>query len=1161
MRDNTFWGKQLLFALAFMGFTNLMVARSQNSQRMVAYNQVRTDMPEQKGSARQVTRLLSEARKIFDVDFVYESKIIPDTRMLIEVEKYKTVEAFLDDLLRPLNLKYKKVLAHAYVIYASDDELRHLVAGLAKDGLVPSDLLGSFAIASSIPVTGRIVDQQGAGLEGVSVLVKGSSRGTTTDKDGAFRLDVDNENTILVFSLVGYQPQEMTVGKNAVIQLALTAQTRGLEEVVVVGYGTQKKANVTGSISSVKSTDLESMPVMRVEQSLQGRTSGLTIASSSGSPGASATVRIRGTTSINNSDPLYIVDGVPIDVGGIDYLNQADIESIDVLKDAASAAIYGTRAASGVILITTKKGKAGAMHVSYNGYYGTQAPARKLELLNATQYATLRNESSLAAGGTIKFLNPGALGKGTDWQSAIFNNDARIQDHELSVSGGNDKSTYYASFGFFSQDGIVATDISKYKRFTVRLNSTNKVKSWLNFGNNLGYSHIRSQGLGNTNSEFGGPLSSAINLDPITPLVVTDPAVLNAPPYSTYPTFIRRDAHGNPYGISSIVGQEMTNPLAYIQTRLGNYGWSDNFVGNVYVEVEPIKGLRFRSSVGAKLAFYGSESFTPLYYLSATNSNLTNTSFYRDDAKGLIWNWDNTISYSRSIKEHNFTVLAGTSAQENSASDVNGTYLGLQVSNFNDASMNYSLAPANRIAGGYENQPYRLESYFGRVIYDYAGKYLFTGIIRRDGSSKFGSNNRYGNFPSASVGWIPTRENFWPTNRVITFLKVRGSYGVNGNDQSLADFQFVSTIGTGRNYVFGNNTIEIGASPNAPANPSLRWEQTSQADIGFDAALFKYFNLTVDWYDKKTSGMIRPVQLPGYVGATGQPYGNVASLEDKGFEVELGFANKVGPVNLNIRGNASYVKNNITNIGVQQYLTGSTFQASAYEISRIAVGQPIGSFYGFKEMGIFQTQADVNNYLNKSGQPIQPNAKPGDFRWADIDGDGKITSADRTFIGDPTPHWAFGFTATAAWKNFDLIAFGQGVAGNKVFQGLRRLDILTANYTTKALNRWTGPGTSNDFPRLSDNDPNNNFLNPSAFYLEDGSYFRIKTVQIGYSLPQSLISRIHVQKLRVYISGNNLVTFTKYSGYDPEIGGSSYSIDRGIYPQARSFMAGVNLTF
>ncbi|HSC37577.1 MAG TPA: SusC/RagA family TonB-linked outer membrane protein, partial [Chitinophagaceae bacterium] len=520
-----------------------------------------------------------------------------------------------------------------------------------------------------------------------------------------------------------------------------------------------------------------------------------------------------------------------------------------------------------------------------------------------------------------------------------------------------------------------------------------------------------------------------------------------------------------------------------------------------------------------------------------------------------------TISYSRSIKEHNFTVLAGTSARENSASGANATYLGLQVNNFHDASMNYSLAPANRIAGGFENQPYRLASWFGRIIYDYAGKYLLTGILRRDGSTKFGADNQYAYFPSASVGWIATKENFWPTNKVVSFLKVRGSYGITGNDESLGYFQYVSTVSGGSNYVFGNNGIEVGVNPNAPANPALKWEQTSQADIGIDAVLFRYFNLTVDLYQKKTTDMLRQIKIPAYIGATSEPFGNIGSLEDKGFEIELGYVNTIGKVHVNLHGNASYVKNKITSIGLNSFITAGNFQASAYEIGRTVVGQPIASFYGFKTQGIFQTQADVSNYTGKNGQMIQPNARPGDFRWADLDGDGAITSADRTFIGDPTPHWAFGFTASAAWNHFDIVAFAQGVAGNKIFQGLRRLDILKANYTTAALKRWTGPGTSNDYPRLSDDDPNKNFSNPSAFYLEDGSYFRIKTLQIGYSIPESLLSKAHIVKLRVYISGNNLVTFTKYSGYDPEIGGGSYSIDRGIYPQARSFMAGVNLTF
>ena len=1161
MRKQAFAGKQLLFALFFMGLSNLMNARSQTNW-LASYTQTKTITQFPGEQARAITSILSEARRTFDVDFIYESRILPGAKLVMDVEKFRTVEDFLDELLKPYNLKYKKVLAKAYVIYTSNTELKKLLSVINKqNGIVPDELLNPAGAmdARSVIVTGKITEQgKSTGLEGVSVTVKGTTRGAVTDKEGLFRLEVNNENAILIFSLIGYQTQEVLLNGRTNIQLAMLSQSQSLNDVVVIGYGTQKRSVVTGAISSVKASDLENMPVYRIEQSLQGRTSGLTIASSSGQPGAASTVRIRGTTSINNSDPLYVVDGLPIDVGGVDYLNQSDIESIEVLKDAASAAIYGARAASGVILITTKKGKAGTMQVHYNGYYGTQAPARKLHLLDATQYATLRNESSLAGGGGILFSNPAALGKGTDWQSTIFNNDARMMDHELNLSGGSEKSTYFASFGYFDQDGIVATPISYYKRLTARFNATHKMKSWLTFGENIGYSHIKSQGIGNTNSEFGGPLSSAINLDPLTPVTITDPTILNDPTsiYNTKPVI--RDAKGNPYAISNYVGQEMTNPLAYIQVQQG-YGWSDNFVGDAYLDVEPLKGFKIRSDIGTKLSFYGSQSFSPIYFLNGSSSNPT-TSYYRDNEKGLIYNWENTASYTRSFGSHNFTVLVGTSAFKQTSSGVNGTFKNLPVTNINDASLNYSLAATDRIAGGGEAPDHMVSSVFSRLTYNYDEKYLFTGVIRRDGSSRFGSDNKYGYFPSASVGWVASREDFWPVNSVVNFLKVRASYGVTGND-NIGDFKYVSTISGGRNYTFGNNTYDIGYSPDAPANPALKWEQTTQTDAGFDAAIFKHFTLTFDAYDKKTTGMLLGVQLPLYVGATGQPIGNVADMENKGLELELGYASKVGDVTLSLKGNVSYLQNRVTNIGSNAYLDGASFQSSAYTISRTAVGHAIGSFYGFKTEGIFQNQAQINSYVGKNGQMIQPNAKPGDFKWADLDGDGVIGANDRTFIGDPTPSWGFGFTASAAWKGFDVLVFGQGVAGNKIFQGLRRLDIQTANYTTAALGRWTGPGTSNDFPRLADGDPNKNFSNPSSFYLSDGSYFRIKTFQIGYSLPQSLISRATLQRVRIYISGNNLVTFTKYTGYDPEIGGSSYGIDRGIYPQARSFTVGLNVGF
>lgn len=1021
-------------------------------------------------------------------------------------------------------------------------------------------ILCGFAQAQK--VAGIVTDEEtGETLPGVTVLEMGTSNGTITDIDGRYSITLSTSGATLVFSFVGYAPQEQAISGRTVVDVSMTIDVQALEEVVVTGYGTQKKSVVTGAISSVKASDLESMPINRVEQALQGRTSGLTIAANSGQPGSAATVRVRGITSLNNNDPLWVVDGVVVDNGGIGYLNQSDIASIEVLKDAASQAIYGARAAAGVILVTTKKGRPGSIQVSYNGFLGSSAPARQLDLLNATEYATLRNESAIAATGTPMFADPSSYGKGTDWQEAIFNDRAIKQNHELSFSGGNDVSSFYASFGYWDQDGIVASDISQYTRYNVRINSTHKINKWLTFGENIGYAKDKSVGLGNTNSEFGGPLSSAINLDPITPLVVTDPVVASSSPYNN--TGIQRDADGNPYGISSIVGQEMINPLAYIQTRKGNYGWSDNIIGNTFLEVAPIKGLKLRSNLGVKLSYWGSESYTPVYWLNSSNINSTN-SFYRSNEKGFNYNLENTISYTRDFAKHNVSVLLGQGAyQDNKTSGTNVTYRDIPATNFDDASMNYSIPSDQITAGGYEGSVHKVSSIFARLNYNYSERYLLTAVFRRDGSSRFGSNNKYGFFPSMSIGWVASQESFWPVNEVVNYLKIRGGYGIVGND-NIGDFAYLSTVGGGRNYPFGTSGAYYnGVSPNSPSNPDLKWEQTSQINIGFEASVFNDISVTFDWYKKVTSDILMNPRIPAYVGAISNPAANVATMENDGIELELGYKKDLGDVHLSINGNISYLQNKVTDLGrgVEFVSGGETFQASTYPITRTAVGQAINSFYGFKRKGIFQTQPDVEAHTNSEGKVIQPDAKPGDFIWADLDDDGEITESDRTFIGDPTPNWGYGLTVNVSYKGFDLLVFGQGVAGNMIFQGLRRLDVSNANYQSAALGRWTGPGTSNDYPRLIDSDPNGNFTNPSSFYLEKGDYFRFKTVQLGYTFSPAVLAKVGIDKLRVYLMVENLLTFTKYTGYDPEIGGSVMSIDRGIYPQARTYMLGLSFSF
>ncbi|WP_316737746.1 TonB-dependent receptor [Pedobacter aquatilis] len=1007
-------------------------------------------------------------------------------------------------------------------------------------------------------IKGKVLDETGAPMVGASVKVKGTNQGTMTDATGSFILRTVESNATLVVSFIGYENKEVSATSAGDLTIQMTPQAGVLADAVVIGYGTQKKSVVTGAISQVKGSDLENMPVVRVEQSLQGRTSGLTITTASGQPGEGATLRIRGTTSINNSDALYIVDGVQVG-GGIDYLNQADIESIEVLKDAASGAIYGARAANGVIIITTKKGiKNGRMAVNYNTYLGTQAPSRKLDLLNATQYATIYNEAEYArnpALTTPRFPNPSQLSVGTDWQAAVFNNDARIQNHELSISGGNDKSTYYSSFGYFDQDGIVATSNSQYKRFTARFNSDHQLTKAIKFGQTIGYTRTNSVGVG-TNTEYGSPLNRAINIDPITPIVETDPAKYGAAPYIGNPV-VRNEA-GFPYGISQYAQSEILNPIAALQVAQGK-GWSDKVVANAYLEAEIIKGLKVRSQGGVDLAFWGSESFTPIYYLNSINQT-TITSYNRNANRGLFYSLENTISYNKQIDKHNLTGLIGYSFQKNRGETQGGSKDGIPVSNIKDASLQFPVSRINDVfyGGEYLNT---LNSAFARLTYNYDEKYLFTGIVRRDGSSRFGPNNKFGYFPSGSVGWVLSKEDFFPKNPYVTFVKFRGSYGVVGND-NIGDFRYLSTVSGGRNYTLGTSAgLNNGVSPDALSNPDLKWEQTSSTDIGVDMSLFGNFTLTADWYKKKTSGMLLQIAVPGYVGNAG-PIGNIADLSNKGFELELGYQKRLGDFSLKVNANGAFVSNNIDFLGDdKEYLGGQTVTPQALEITRTKVGYSIGSFYGYRSDGLFQNQAQINNYRNQAGNLIQPNAKPGDIKFIDLNGDGQINNDDREIIGNPTPDFTYGMTVNLAYKGFDLVVLGQGVAGNQIFNALRRFDLPTANYTTAILNRWTGDGTSNTIPRVTLDDTNQNYSRVSSIFLESGSYFRIKTLQVGYSLPKNLIKKVGLDKLRFYVMANNLVTFTKYTGYDPEIGGGSYGVDRGFYPQARTFFAGLNVGF
>ncbi len=1015
-------------------------------------------------------------------------------------------------------------------------------------------------------VTGTVTDGKFP-LPGANVEAKGTSVSTSTDFDGKFTLNVPAGATNLVVSFIGYATKEVAI-TDGVIKIELAEESNKLDEVVInVGYGTQKKSLVTGAISKVTAKDIEKIPNGGVEQALQGRVAGVSIGMNSGQPGARSTVRVRGTTTLTGggNDPLWVVDGIVVDSGALGAINQSDIESVEVLKDAASAAIYGTRSAAGVILITTKKGKTGKLSVAYNGYTGTSAVSRTLNLLNATQYGALMNERYVNGGGQpsgLPYPDLSVLGKGTDWQKAIFNDNARRYLHEISLSGGNDVSNFYLSFGSQYQEGIVLPQISSYQKQNIRLNSTHKIREWLTIGQTVGYTYQKSVGIGNTNSEYGGPLSSAINLDPTTPLIETDPILANGIAYSN--PYVIRDENGQPYGISSVVGQEMTNPVAYAQTRLGQYNWSDDLIGNAFIEIKPIKGLKLKSVIGAKMAFWGGEGFTPLYYLSPTVNNTTLNNISRIENRNLNWTFENTATYERTIEKHNFSVLLGQGAYKNNQiyKVTSATHFGLPTNDYNEASFNLPVTQANQKGYAFDYSPNMTNSLFARVNYDYDEKYLFSALIRRDGSSKFGENYPYGNFPSFSAGWVLTKEEFWKENKFVNTFKLRASYGVTGNDR-IPDFTYVSIVGGGRNYSFGTNgAVSQGSSPDRISNPDLKWEETTQTNIGFDSRLFNDLTLTFDWYKKETSGILRENPIPGYVGAEAAPFANIADMENTGIEIELGYKKKVGDFNIGLSGTFATLKNEVTNLGNNvDHFSGVGFQSMG-PVTRSQVGEAYNSFYGYQTAGIFQNQSEVNAYTNATGGLIQPNAVPGDFRWVDNNGDGTITEDDKAFLGNGLPKVIFGLTLNLDYKNFDFLLFMQGTAGNKIFQGLRRLDVANANYSTEALSRWTGEGTSNSFPRLTSNDINGNFTNMSDFYLEDGDYLRFKVVQFGYSLPSRVIESIGFQKIRLYITGENLLTLTKYTGFDPEIGGDdNFGVDRGYYPQARSFMFGANIQF
>lgn len=1031
--------------------------------------------------------------------------------------------------------------------------------------------LGAFA--QQINVTGNVKDALGDYVIGASVLVKGTTVGTITDIDGNFMINGVDKGAVLEISYIGYVTQSVTVNDETPINVVLKEDSETLEEVVVVGYGVQKKSVVTASIAKVSSDDLAAAAPVRMDNALKGLAAGVTVTSSSGQPGAAAQIRVRGIGTINNSDPLYIVDGMPIE-GGLDYLNPNDIASIEVLKDAASGAVYGARAANGVILVTTKTGKVGATKVNYDFSYGWQNAWKKRDVLNASEYAMMINEGYMNAGLAPKYNDPYSYGEGTDWQDAVFNSNAPVMNHQLSVSGANEKVSYLFSAGYYTQDGIVGGNYgrSNYDRLTLRSNTIytlfdeSKNRNWLNslkVTSNLSYAHIESTSI-DANSTWGSPLGSALALSPI--LTVYDEGEAAQAQLDKYAntegyTPMYDPNNGKLFSIPGSEYGEMTNPLANLSLP-GSKGWSHKFVANFSAELQIWDNLKFKSSFGADLSFWGNDGYTPKYYLR-NGGYSTRSTAYSDKYDGLVWQLENVLMYDKTLDKHSFSVILGQSAKKTTGSYLWGSRN--DIINYDRPYIDASSGLAengDRDSAGAPTEPSALASLFARASYNYDERYMLQVTVRRDGSSRFGSNNHYAVFPSFSLGWNLTNEEFMQKRPDwLSSTKVRLSWGKNGNE-NIGNFRYTVLTSTGNNAIFGaSESVVNGVKASGLANPDLRWEESEQIDFGLD---FGFFNnaltFTADYYKKTTNGMLMTMNIPSYVGET-KPIGNVGKMENSGLEMELSYKFNVSDWNFRIAGNATYLKNKLIEYGNDSGWANLDSFQGAGTISRAQNGMPFPYFYGYKTDGIFQNYSEVNSYTNADGELLQPDAVPGDVRFVDVDGNGVINEDDRTYIGKGMPDWTFGLNFNASWKNFDFSMMWQGTAGNDIFDATRRTDISASNLPSWMLGRWTGEGTSNRIPRFVVGDNVN--WQSSDLYVYDGSYIRLKNIQLGYTLPKSLTSKVFISSLRVYVAAENLLTFTKYHGFDPEIssGGTSLGIDYGVYPQARVFTIGANLSF
>jgi len=1083
---------------------------------------------------------LLKIQEIYKASILFEDEIVVAHSVDKNIiDKKLNIEANLNKLLQPFQLKYKFV-KNSYIII-DPARSQGSLDPLPKSGIESIKLK-----QAEILISGIVTDEKGNALEGVSVALLNTTIGTITDRDGKYELviDEDEKSRKLVFSYVGYEAQMISFTGDQKINILLKEDAQLLDDVLVVGYGEQKRSNLSGSVSKVNVDDLENKSKLRLDQALQGMVAGVTVTQNGGAPGAAPSIHIRGVGSISNTEPLWIIDGIRMEPGN--YFDINDVESMEVLKDASSAAIYGAKAAHGVILVTTKRGK-GEMQINFKSSVGKRIPIRLPQLLNSADFVKYKKESRLNAG-----QNPEPSWDNyeydTDWIDAYYAGSGMLYSNALSIAKGDDKFSYYLSFGYDNEEGILIDN--NYKRYSARINSASKLKSWLSVGENILLSRVTENPIGNNNENYSGAI-----------------------PYRSIPIMPIYDAN-NPYGGwgRAPVYFQGPNPVAtqYQQHETRNY---NRLNSSVFMEINPIKGFSVRGTVGFNYTAFMGERFDEAFDYGAFANPINALTYSSANDQSIIGNV--VATYGKMIGLHDFKIMAGCEASQ------------FETKHFNVAGTNFpvDIARSYNLSTGvvsatdrYNIYQSRLLSQFGRFNYAFDDKYLFEANIRRDASApKFGPSNIWGIFPSFSAGWRISNEEFFKSIPYLSSAKLRASTGKLGSD-NIGDYIYLKTYTSQfSTYAFdqlGANKVS-GFYVSRFPNEDVKWEEVNMHNVGIDLRAFKNkLSLSVDYYIKDTKDLLYAVPIPPSVGISVNnfdavnPEINIGTMRNTGVDIEIGYQQPVKAFDLGISANTSFMKNKMLSLNGDQYITGGNGGGLIGGMTRTQPGLPISSFYGYVVQQMLNSEGDVyavNTYA-ADGFYQETGTGPGDFMYRDLNGDGEITTADRTVLGNPWPKMTYALNLNAVYKKmFDVAVQFQGVQGVDVFNANKaysRFFFGDNNSTTDIYEAWTAENPTGN-PRNIASDPNGNFSKPSSYFVEDGSYLKLRNVQLGFTFPFRILEKMRVRKLRLYANANNLLTFTKYSGLDPEIAGSNTSrgVDFGLYPQVRSYTIGLDLQF